>query len=585
MGNRSLEHSSSIETKIIEALGKPIGCVVARRNNTYTIKPQYGQKELQINAFHDTVDIYGDTFYLLKTCNLVFEYCVFVCEISLQVELNIEAIPIDNKISFKNCTFQKTISFSYVTFNKSVIFEYAIFEDIAYFTEARFKSRIYFIGCKFKNEVNLSKSIFSDVFDIHNSTFQYIDMKQAIFEKEAKFSNCKFQTEADFSISTFSQEVDFKQAIFKASAYFDHATFSGNADFKRSEFCENAHFYQTNFSENPDFSQAMFNERLNLTDAKIHNENSNPTDTPIFNFDFEVLKKEVQTCSKADEYRDIFKNIKNALIKSGNLLGASRFRKMELYCKEIELDLKKKENREFSTRDFIDRIQLYCYRVTSDHHTDLLLILNNVIFLIALFGVINFCLAIYTSNISFGGIVAKINDTKNIAIVFSSLIFVLFSIYFIFGYCKIANSEFRNSTLTMAILLVVFCFFIPDFALILTGAYCIIACLFVILLFVVLLCHFSQKSKCIKKTIFILSYLNVLVMAFVSPSSILPVLGKLLEDKSSETCFSVFENMNIICSIDISTSLATLNLIYMLLLFLLLFSLQKTARKNTIVPN
>ena len=87
-----------------------------------------------------------------------------------------------------------------------------------------------------------------------------------------------------------------------------------------------------------------------------------------------------------------------------------------------------------------------------------------------------------------------------------------------------------------------------------------------------------------KKAIFILSYFIVALMLILKPSSILPVLGKLIDNKSGKSCLFTCENFKLIYN-SASPALETLNLLYMLLLFLLLFSLQKTARKNTIIPN
>ena len=95
---------------------------------------------------------------------------------------------------------------------------------------------------------------------------------------------------------------------------------------------------------------------------------------------------------------------------------------------------------------------------------------------------------------------------------------------------------------------------------------------------------FKIEELNFKKPIFILSYFIVALMLIFKPSSILPVLGKLIDNKSGESCLFACENFKLIYN-SASPALETLNLLYMLLLFLLLFSLQKTARKNTIVPN
>lgn len=531
MDNNGLEISilsnsqnESIKSKIRSALGlKENECIIdGSDKDIYTVKSISEGKNLLINTMKSIDGGMGYKIYLFQLCNLTFEHCVFECEIELK------ETTIDKKICFKNCTFQKTISSTQVTFNKPLIFQDSSFESVVCFREETFNSKVEFSGCSFHNEV-------------------------------------------DFSRSTFSQEANFMQTTFKASAYFDCVKFEGKTTFSRSEFYKNAHFYQTEFSENPDFFQATFNEHLNLTDAKIHNEDPNIPDTTIFNFDFKRLKEEeIQTSSKADEYRDVFKNIKNALIKSGNLLGASRFRKMELYCKEIELEYKIEKTTEKSTiQDIIDKIQLMCYRVTSDHHTDLLLILNNIVILIALFGVFIAGLEIYTGNITVENIVAKIHKPEIWETFIIALVFVTIAIYFILK-------------LDIIKIIVVLSIFFSSFAFsYFLPAFLDLFLIFIVFSFLIYLYPFIFFRTCIV----LFSYIIVLIMFVVKPSLLIPILGKLIENKNSKSCycddFDIFEY----CLNTTSFATETLSLIYVIFLFLLLWSLQKTARKNTIVPN
>lgn len=499
-----------IKNKIRKVLGDIGEDTIQSIEDTYIIKSK-DKLWLHIDAVYD-VDS-ARTFHLFKH-ELIFDHCIFECEILLEA-------PIDKKITFKNCIFKKPIFF-YATLKSGLVFQDTIFERIARFTRSS-------------------------------------------FESDAKFSGCIFQDEADFSNAIFSKKVDFTQTIFKASAYFDNAKFKGKIIFGRSEFYKNAHFYQTKFNNDPNFFQTTFNEHLNLTDTNIHNEYPNVVDTPIFNFDFEGLKEKAQTYSEADKYRDVFKNIKNALIKSGNLLGASRFRKMELYCKEIELDLKKKEDRESSTRDFVDRIQLYCYRVTSDHHTDLMLILNNVIFLIALFGIVNLGLDMYIQNITLDCIVAKIYKVETWEIFIIALIFITVSLYFIL--------KLNLIEIAMLLLMLVACF---------VFLYChVFLNIFLVLGFVCVAFLIYLFPFTFRICVILFSYPIVAVMLIFKPKLLMPIMGKLIENEDFKyyciDSFGLYFNT--------FSALGILNFLYMLLLFLLLFSLQKTARKNTIIPN
>ena len=540
---------------IKEAFGLKEDKCIVKEDDRYIIKPKDGQDCIQIDTIKSINDDNDYKIYIFQSYNLVFEHCVFNHEIELL------GACIEKTMSFEKCIFKNQVSF------------YGILESDIIFQDTIFENRVHF---------------------------------RTDFKSLAEFSGCKFQNEADFSGSTFYGQAIFKETIFKVSAYFDHTKFKSDTIFRRSEFCENAHFYQAKFSRDPNFFQAMFNEHLNLTDTKIHNEDPNVVDAPIFNFDFEGLKEKAQTCSEADKYRDVFKNIKNALIKSGNLLGASRFRKMELYCKEIELDLKKKENKESSIRDTTDRIQLMFYRLTSDHHTDLLLILNNVIFLIALFGVANFTLLQLNQfdTLQFKFLACCISLLK----VSICITFVIMSIFILlhrkltlkksYRIClKTIKDDFIIILLYLAFMLYVLCNYSAS-------SVCLLCITFAVpfLYSIVYMLAKRFHIKIAKNIALALAYLvfgfmfiirycvlgfaycAIVAMLFCNPSSILPVLGKLIDSKNGESCLFACGNFKLIYN-NTFPSIETLNLAYMLLLFLLLFSLQKTARKNTIVPN
>lgn len=496
--------------------------------------------------------------------------------------------------NFSGTHFQKRANLS-STFGRQANFRGAIFDENAEFENANFFNKAMFERAQFKKDALFSKAIFK----------QDAYFKNIIFYGNANFNNAKFQTEkvsqgvADFSDSRFKERAFFikshfhKKAIFSNvvfdhNAYFDDARFQEEANFKQSEFYANVHFYQTKFKndrekserEEPNFKQAIFNGYINLTDTKI------------FDFNFEQLKLEARTSSDAKGFRNIFKNIKNALIKDNNLLDASRFHKMELYAKELELEYKRKEEVKgfkcssmlkfilSNGKDFVDEIQLYCYRLTSDHHTNLLMILNNVIFLIALFGVAK---CILKHNYMSEALVC-------VAFVIISISFLLYPKFILeetYNKCsKIVNNNF------IFILLYVMPAILLGYTLF--NYYALSVCfLCVIFIFYALLYNTIIKAIALVSAYFIfrkrnfmlfLAYGMTIFMLFITPSSILPILGKLIENKSGEVCLFVVGNVKLLCCGGTSYS-QTLNLIYMLFLFLLLWSLQKTARKNTIVPS
>ena len=532
-------NQNGIIERIRESLGNPCECIIRKDGCSYIIEPKYDNGKVSIRQL---------TNHSIFSYNLTFKKCIFKCELRFTIKTS-------STIKFERCIFKKFVNFNGSTFNK-VFFEDAIFENISYFIKIRVK--------------------------------------------QASFLRSRFKERAFFSESTFKNKANFAEVIFDHNAHFDGAKFQRGADFSLSEFYVNAHFYQTKFKndgedsekEELDFKQTIFNGYINLTDTKI------------FDFNFEQLKPEIQTSGDAKGFRNIFKNIKNALIKDNNLIDASHFHKMELYAKELELEYKRKEEMKGSKcssmlkiilsngKNFIDEIQLMFYRLTSDHHTNLLMILNNVIFLIALFGIAKCAIE---------------NKYVNISETLVSVIFVIISILFLLRpKFTLEESCCKCSKIIKSNFAVILFYYIPAVlaGYILFNYYasscllCIASVIFILYSLLMekraLLCDITKEKIILpfmylmpkaRTCIVIAAYGIVACMIFKTPSSILPILGKLIENKSGEICLFVVGNVKLLCCGGNSFASQTLNLIYMLFLFLLLWSLQKTARKNTIVPS
>ncbi|MBZ7950813.1 pentapeptide repeat-containing protein [Campylobacter sp. LH-2024] len=258
--------------------------------------------------------------------------------------------------------------------------------------------RIYFVKCNFLDQVIASKCNFE----------KEVSFDKAIFQKEASFSNCNFKDKANFKrfISValspndedynelnilfenciFNKRADFHSSKIANGIYFTDSHFKDYADFHACKFEKNTCFYRVKFEKVPNFSQAIFKGNLNVVNANL-------------NFDFDDLKEKInQECEEfnknkkeedekpldkfANDFRDSFRIFKNALIKDNNLLDASNFHKYELYCKEIELNSKKPKK--FS-KEWLDKYQLMFYRKLCDHHTNLILNLKWLIYVIALY--------------------------------------------------------------------------------------------------------------------------------------------------------------------------------------------------------
>lgn len=200
-----------------------------------------------------------------------------------------------------------------------------------------------------------------------------------------------------------------------------------------------------------------------------------------------------------------------------DLIGAS-----ELHVKELELrerELKEKNNQTRSEK--IERIQLYCYRLISNHHTDLIRIFNSIVLLVALFGIFTFFLpSIEISHSCFSCSLIPRSD---------------FSLKDCFGYVVCA----------------IFCIII-----------------FVAIFFGVLFIDSKiDKSFHKLKVFWVFFYLSAIFFVVIKPDLAFPFLVRLFDKEKWSA----------------SPELQLIGIVYDILMFLLLFSLQKTVRKNSII--
>ena len=311
---------------------------------------------------------------------------------------------------------------------------------------------------------------------------------------------------ASFKNLTFEKGVDFSNARFEDNVYFNNTEFKKEADFHESEYGRIACFYGVTFLQTPNFSQSIFKGSLNLVNSNLE-----------FDFDKtrDAVKKEGERRSGgeqkksdvANDFRDSFRGFKSVLIKDNNLLDAQEHHRIELYCKEIELDSRLKES--WNWRDWIDKWQLRLYRYTSDHHTDLLRIISWVIVAIGIFGLL------------------------------------LFACKYGMDLKTFIDNHSKNTFVTLF-----------DTSIITQNK--------IVMWFVYALGFFSLFWKWIRIVFF--SSIT-LCMTLVSYKYILGV-GSFLTSKAST---NPIENLLLV--------------LYTLVMILLLFSLQKTARKNSIVPS
>ncbi|EAH4571227.1 hypothetical protein D5V19_02950 [Campylobacter lari] len=384
-------------------------------------------------------------------------------------------------------------------------------------------------------------------------------------------------------------KLNFSNAHFEDNAYFNNSKFYSYADFHECEFEKIACFYGVTFDKAPNFSQIILKDNFNALNITL-------------NFTFDDLEKQIKQEHEyfnknkneqyqksldkfANDFRDSFRVFKNALIKDNNLLEASNFHKYELYCKEIELKNKKGK----TLKDIVDKWQLFFYRKLCDHHTDLLKVFHNLLIIIMLFSVFSFVLDKFKqpsieNNAKYHIVQVDTNESYifkehnkttynflslNIEQEFKNLDSLLSKteIYFSLGFVLLVtlvallNKKYLWFLLLPLFVGVVYCIGFPKSIITHFMIIMLFACTFILIMV------FDSKPK---RFLFVgISYIVCIFTLLAKPSLMLPVFGSFLEKDTNATY----------------PLLLSLSVVHFILVALVIFSLQKTARKNSIVPS
>ncbi|MDY4829882.1 MAG: hypothetical protein SO164_03560 [Campylobacter sp.] len=343
----------------------------------------------------------------------------------------------------------------------------------------------------------LAKNIkFNSNLECAYNIFETLDLSKSEIMGSANFKNCDFKETQSKEERKKNKEKtfhDFSEIHFKDNVYFDDSYFDEFVAFHLCVFEKTSSFYRTKFKVIPNFSPGDFKGILNINNA-TWGENGNIEFEDVENIvdkacgksetekekletekekletekeKLETEKEKLETEKKLQTIRNIkdsFRAIKNVLMQENDQLEAQKFHTAELYCKELELE---KENKNFST--IVDSLLLKCYRITSDHHTNFLKILNFTVFCIAVYAVCSFVFVdIYTATF-FG---ESIIFSKNISgYVFLGLTLVLIVSTIIVIWYILKYYKYTHKSLIWIILVVIFIFvtsfikpYYPNFA-------------------------------------------------------------------------------------------------------------------------
>lgn len=284
-----------------------------------------------------------------------------------------------HKPLYLTCSFLERVHFAHCEFY-GVVSTHA---NPQLLSRIEFHNGISFDDCKFFDSVLLKGVVSGAPLDGD----KYFNNAQ-----DTIFSNCHFNKQCNLSNSTFCNQIKFDKSVFYEDSDFHGCTFKQTTSFYGCTFKKPANFSQVIFKENANF----VNSKMNFTFYDLNEH--------IYELEKQYKKQtKIHKINIASDYQDSFRLLKNTLIKDGNVLEASQYYKFELYAKEIALKNTKEliEPKTYSDgyknisqlAKAIDRLQLAFYRHLCDHHTDLLRVVNNLIITISIYA----CLIIMLS--------------------------------------------------------------------------------------------------------------------------------------------------------------------------------------------
>ncbi|HHP0356053.1 TPA: pentapeptide repeat-containing protein [Campylobacter lari subsp. concheus] len=281
---------------------------------------------------------------------LFFSGCIFKNQIIAR------RFSFHRKVSFIQCIFEKKIDFSGIIFGSQVNFYLTKFESEARFIETKFlaeytnqkniennfmeavfKGKTSFDSAEFKARVDFSIARFEGEARFIQTKFlaEYTNQKniennfrEAVFKGKTSFTRAEFKARVDFSIARFESEArfietkflaeytnqknienNFIEAVFKGKTSFTRAEFKARVDFNIARFESEARFINTSFFKNTIiFSEVEFNNVKFISDKERDKTSTNNTAKQTYHFQDITFKGIVNFENIHIEYLN-FKNV------------------------------------------------------------------------------------------------------------------------------------------------------------------------------------------------------------------------------------------------------------------------------------
>lgn len=507
-----------------------------------------------------------------------------------------------NLFSLKECSFKSLANFEECTFEKDANFEKVIFysHDIDYegvvnqtrFTKATFMGKADFTKVSFNTRPSFSKTkfikdaIFNSIQPSHHiyfkdsEFFENADFKNIEKLNHSYFDRVIFHKNVDFTNTNFIDYVSFTQASFKGSAYFNNAIFKNFINMSNCTIDDVVSFYDAKLYYTPYLSGANIDKNARFNLMYIKQNHKIDIEQAVDEY-MENLKEDKEHIRKNKEYgkieiaqgfRESFRILKSYLITNHNLLEASFYRVNELKAKELEMDLTKDK---LSLSEKLEKRLFQLYKITSNHHSDLLLIVFTTLSVIG--GYYLFSIAVESCFFGFNCDIINIINYGFyflVSIVLCCIVFAFIECYFNIKICLYGIKRY------------------VVFALIASSLCGIIQAPSIITPFIGVFSDNAKNYFLNKAIINLEDYQSISIANRLNPTAIYLNESQAKKDllankdiiKEDELILNAY-NEALLKGKNADEFMSRINIIYYILMILCLFSLQKTARKNSIIPN
>ncbi|AJC93231.1 putative membrane protein [Campylobacter subantarcticus LMG 24377] len=304
--------------------------------------------------------IFKREVYINYSCfeRIVFSNCKFESKVSLHaVDGSNKKIAFFNGVDFSNCVFEDEINFKFfVSGTPLPDGKYYNNEKDTIFKNCVFKKRVDFHNSKFVNSVYFNNSYFKD----------YVDFHECKFEKSACFYGVTFEKTPNFSACYFKEQ----KAVNLTNVNIDKLDFKSIEDYIEDNYQDEAY---KNKIEN---IQSEEKEKINLINNK-HQLRCAKNLKDSFRVIKDVLISQNNILEAQEWHKlELYTKEKETMIKATSIND-------NIDSKNTTVKFLKEELYNFT--EWINFTLLFVYRNTSNHHTSFLKILNFTVVMIALY--------------------------------------------------------------------------------------------------------------------------------------------------------------------------------------------------------